>query len=57
MEMTYAAWIFAAGVAGAVLYAIRSVAGSRAAASLDAGVVSQSWLVEHRTTDKSDRFS
>ncbi len=57
MELTFAAWIVAAGVVGAAGYLMWSRFGPRPSAEFEAGAVSQSWLTDHRTGKSGDRFS
>jgi hypothetical protein len=58
MNPSLVAIALTAGVIGVVAYALRRFlfSGGRSA-GLDAGVVSQSWLTEHRSGKQEDRFS
>ena len=55
MQMSFATWVLAVGVAAAAAFAIRRLFSSRSD-ELDAGAVSQSWLTEHKA-GKGERFS
>ena len=57
MELTFGAWIVAAGVALSAAYVLLTMFRVRPSAEFDAGTVSQSWLTEHRTGKNTDRFS
>ena len=57
MDSTIIAIALTSSVIGAAAYAFRYFTRGRRTAEFDGGVVSQSWLIEHRAGKQDDRYS